>query len=205
MLSTYFPIPGDRVVLHPVGSGYVILGAVQDNPTPRLTPGTLVFSAYSQQGQTIGSGSANQAPVVWDNINLDLLGGWVGDTGFTGGDFRTRYTPTVPGWYTFRGTVGWVDFNDTITDTHYRSANWLVNGSSPTPSASRSFPMSQNDVTNARSITYFMNGTDDYIELIAIQFSGGASVDLNVNTFAPSIEVTYAGPGSVNQLLPSVE
>lgn len=80
-LSSYYPIPGDRVVMSPVGSSYVVIGAVQDNPTPRLTPGTLVFSAYSQQNQSIGSGAANATKVIWDNVQLDLLGGWIGHDG----------------------------------------------------------------------------------------------------------------------------
>lgn len=204
-VSTYLPQPGDRVTLLPVGSGHVILGAVLDNPTPRLAPGTLVFKAYSQQGQSVGSGAGGATAVIWDSVELDLLGGWVGDTGFSGGDFRSRYTPTVPGWYTFRGSVTWANADVAIADNHYRSANWSINGSVPTPGASRSAPVNQNHMTNARTITYFMDGSSDYIELVAVQFSGGSSLSMIINTFAPSIEVTYAGPGSLNAPLPSVE
>lgn len=55
-ISSYDPIPGDRVVLVPVGTSYVIIGAV-DNPgivsevqkasRSLIYPGTLLFSANS--------------------------------------------------------------------------------------------------------------------------------------------------------------
>lgn len=204
-MSSYLPQPGDRVVLLPVGSGHVILGAVLDNPTPRLLPGTLVFRAYSQQGQTVGSGAGGATAVLWDNVSLDLLGGWAGDLGPEWADLRSRYTPTVPGWYTFRGSVTWDEADVTIADNHYRSANWSINGSVPYPGASRNSPVNQYHMTNARTISYYMNGSSDYIELIAAQSSGGSSLNMIVNTFAPSIEATYAGPGSLSEQLPSME
>lgn len=204
-MSSYFPQPGDRVVLLPVGSGHVVLGAVLDNPTPRLLPGTLVFRAHSQQNQTVNSGSANAVAVLWDNVTLDLLGGWAGDLGPGWDDLRSRYTPTVPGWYTFRGAVTWSSAGEAIGDNFYRSANWSINGSVPSPGAGRNSPVNQNHVTNARTISYYMNGSSDYIELVASQFTDGTSLNLQINTFAPNIEVTYAGPGSLNEQFPSVE
>lgn len=201
-LSSYIPMPGDRVLLEPFGSGHVIMGAVLDNPTPRLLPGTLVFRAHSTLAQDVPSGT--DVPVIWDVVELDLLGGWVGDTGFAGGDFRTQYTPSIPGWYRLTGAIGW-----TTNNSGWRTAWWRVNGGdTPFPGSTARTPSATTNaaiVTNARTVHLEFNGSSDYIELVGAH-NVGTTISLNGSSnWYPSIDVTYAGPGNLNELLPSVE
>lgn len=200
-MSSYLPQPGDRVTMLPVGSGHVILGAVLDNPTPRLTPGTLVFKASTSLGQSIPT-SDHTVAILWNIIDLDLLGGWVGDTGFSGEDFRGRWSPPVEGWYTLSGTASWV-----TNSTGWRSTMWRVNGGIVNGGFRRTNAASggTSQVT-ARTISVYLNGSGDYVELCAGHNVGS---DLSLTTSSvdtyPDIQVVYSGPGSLNQQPPSVE
>lgn len=198
-LSSYTPIPGDRVVMVPVGTGHVIIGATLNNPTPRLLPGTVVFQATSTLAQVIPSGT--DVPVIWDEVSLDLLGGWVGMMNVNE-DFRSQYRPTVAGWYKLEGAVGY-----TTNNSGWRSSIWKVNGTAVQGGTSRTTSATTNAgmVSNARSTTVFLNGVSDYVELIA-NHNVGEGLALNATSaFFPHVTITYSGTGSVNELLPSVE
>lgn len=201
-VSSYHPQPGDRVVMMPVGSGFVILGAVLDNPTPRLAPGTLVFQAtldISGTMQSIPSGALT--PINWDTVEIDLLGGWVGNTGFDGGDFRSRWFPTVAGWYTFSGAVS---YSGNATGT--RVAYWMRNGAGLDHGYNRVQPPGSAHATVlARTSSFYLNGSTDYIELGAEQNSGVTLTMSNGAGLRSHMEVTYAGPGDLNEELPTVE
>jgi hypothetical protein len=200
-LSTYFPRPGDRVVMVPVGTGHVIVGAVLDNPTPPLQPGTLVFKASTDLGQSFPSGGSQNVAILWNIIDLDLLGGWAGNIG-SGEDFRGRWAPTVPGWYRLSGTASWV------TDTSgWRSTMWRVNGAVVHGGFQRVDAASGGtSQIPARTISVYLNGSGDYLELCAGQNTGdnlsltSASIDV-----LPHMEAVYVGPGELNVPLPSVE
>lgn len=218
-LSSYQPMPGDRVILEALGSGHVIIGAVQDIPNRRLLPGMLVFKARSNQGQVIGTGAANAQEVYWDNIDLDLLSGWIGAVPSVAGDesgpatdYSARWTCTVAGWYQLSGAIGWANATSypapTPAANSYRSANWRVNGADDItiPTAGRNFPIgSQNHMTPARTTNVEFE-VGDYVELRAIQQSpSSAQVQLATNTFAPTMEITYVGPGSLTEPFPTIE
>lgn len=201
-VSSYHPRPGDRVAMMPVGSGFLILGAVLDNPTPRLTPGTLVFQATVDTSGTMQSiPTGTLTPINWDIIKLDLLGGWVGNTGFPGEDFRSRWTPTVPGWYTFSGAVS---YSGNSTGT--RVAYWMSNGVGLDHGYNRlSPPGTAHATVLARTSSFYLNGSSDYIALGAEQNSGVTLTMSNGGGLRSHMEVTYAGPGDLNESLPSVE
>lgn len=222
-LSSYSPMPGDRVILEALGAGHVIIGAVQDIPDRKLLPGTLVFKARSQAAQLLGTGTANQQLIYWDTIDLDLLAGWVGPvpavTGAAAGpatDYSDRWTCQIPGWYTLSGTIGWAAPPSAPTDpsepnpavNSYRSANWWINGSAADriPAASRNYPIrAQNQTSAARTATVWLD-EGDYVQLVAIQQTPSSfQIQVGINTFAPHMEITYAGPGSLTAPLPSIE
>lgn len=200
-LSSYHPIPGDRVLLEPFGSGHVIIGAVQEVPDRQLLPGTLVFQANHSLGTSIANSTTT--PIIWNNVNLDLLGGWVGDTGFDGGDFRNQYRPTIPGWYRLDGTVSYA-----TSATGWRSAAWYLNGAAMDRGWYRVTASGTTGTVqaHARSISVELNGINDYVQLWTSQNSGGA---LSLTSGTPDthshIEIVYMGPGSLTDPLPSVE
>ena len=43
-LDTYRPVPGDRVVLLPQGTGYIIVGSINQRTSQTLDPGQMVLS-----------------------------------------------------------------------------------------------------------------------------------------------------------------
>lgn len=217
-LSSYSPMPGDRVIMEALGSGHVIIGAVQDIPDRKLLPGTLVFKAYYNGSGSITPATANGIHIPWDNIELDLLAGWVGlvpaVTGADAGpatDYSSRYMPSVPGWYQLSGRSSFVGLDTTINNTNYLSANWQVNGLVPNGGASRAAPIrDQNQIVPAMTISVYLNGTSDYVELHTFYGASPNSAapesrTIATNTFAPSMEARYMGPGSLTDPLPTIE
>lgn len=217
-LSSYQPMPGDRVILEALGSGHVIIGAVQDIPDRKLLPGTLVFKAYYNGAGTITPATANGIHIPWDNIELDLLAGWVGPVPSVAGDesgpavdYSSRYMPSVPGWYQLSGRVGYTGENIAINNTNYLSANWHVNGSVPYGGASRAAAIqNQNQIVPAMTISVYLNGSTDYVELHTFYGAAPNGVapstrTLATNTFAPSMEARYMGTGSLTEPLPTIE
>lgn len=82
---------------------------------------------------------------------------------------NSRVTPNVEGYYRFFGTVAF----DAQT-TGVTSECWFrLNGSTPKAPASRDVGSAQ-DHTRHTTIMQYMNGTTDYVELIASQNSAGA-------------------------------
>lgn len=201
-ISSYHPQPGDRVVMMPVGSGHVILGAVLENPTPRLAPGTLVFKASASIGQSIPPGVYDWA-ITWDIVDLDLFECWIGELSPTE-DYRGRWSPPVPGWYTLSGTVSWAS-----NSSGWRGSMWRVNGEVINGGFQRNNAASSGtSQATARTISVELNGSSDYVQLCACQNNSSDSnlnlSDGNVDTWS-SMQVVYSGPGSLNEQFPSVE
>lgn len=108
-ISTYDPVAGDRVVMVPVGTSYVIVGAinnpgivteVQKAQRNFLYPGTLVFSANNNGvGQALPAASPSTVFVNWgSSLIYDPYEFWVSTTPNT-------ITPTIPGVYNIVGSV----------------------------------------------------------------------------------------------------
>lgn len=196
-LSSYHPMPGDRVVLSPLGAGHVIIGAVQDIPDRKLLPGTLVFKARCDLGVTTPNGSF--APIPWNEVDFDLLGGWIG-VDQLGADFRSMYRPPVAGLYKLSGTTSY-----SSNSSGWRATSWHVNGSVIPGGFSRTVATTGTVQSHARNITVELNGINDYVEMHSSQNSGGDLALAATNDTMPHVEIVYVGPGSLTEPLPSIE
>lgn len=159
-LNTYSPFPGDRVLMAPVGSDYVILGAINVQETPRLEIGTVVWEA-GHGDQTLNNNSS-QYP-FWEDIRRDLVGS---------ARMRaqaTRFHPTVPGWYSVGASVGFAPNPSGVRGV------WLAQNSTTNTFNRVQVPGSAPGLTGlstAPRLLYF-NGTTDYAFVGAVQNSGG--------------------------------
>ncbi len=113
------------------------------------------------------------------------LGGWHSET-----TNNTRITPTIPGYYQVVGTV-FLAASSAVTSC---IATIAKNGTVQAP-RSRMKPGANNlSGTSTVTVTLYLNGTTDYVELIGQQTSGGA---LNTNvggSFASVFEVQLVQP-----------
>jgi hypothetical protein len=147
--------------------------------------GRTMFVAFRDASQSISDGTNPDAAnaISWDNIESDLLGGWSASQ-------PTRWTPPIAGRYMLTGGVAFMASTAGTT----RGASWLVNGSVVAGSTARPVISVSNEVctAEARSLPVELDG-DDYVQLVAIQETGGA---LNTATASnrPFISVTYVGP-----------
>lgn len=151
--------------------------------------GRVVFKATRTTTQAITTGTVGVAAnaLSWDQIDLDLLGGWSAGN-------PTRYTPPVAGWYTFDGGTA---FNATATSGTMRGCSWLKNGALLVGGNNRSqcdgaFP---NTVigADARQFAEEFNGTSDYIELAPFQ-DIGVNLGTATGSLSSNIIVVYGGP-----------
>lgn len=101
----------------------------------------------------------------------------------------SRITPNVEGYYRFTGTVSWEAQSTGVgIDAHFR-----LNGSTSITGAVR-IPGTATIVAQQVTVTVAMNGTTDYIELMARQDSAGAD-NTQVNLpFACVVEWAYERP-----------
>ncbi|MDT0306135.1 hypothetical protein RM780_04050 [Streptomyces sp. DSM 44917] len=152
--------------------------------------GRLVFAAYRDTAQSISSTTVGETvnALSWDNVVVDLLGGWSVST-------PTRYTPPIAGWYHCIGS-GSIDEYGASSGT-LRGASWRQNGSLPPAGTSRavvSTAIADTYVTVAApDLPLQFNGTSDYLELCPFQNSG-ASINTATGSVRPSISLYYAGP-----------
>ncbi|MGW4986309.1 hypothetical protein ACWEQ3_01480 [Streptomyces mirabilis] len=162
-------------------------------PGQTLTAGTLngalmaggaVFRAFTTVAQSVTNTESGANAMVWDTIDLDLLGGWSAAN-------PTRWTCTVPGWYEISGAVG---FNSNTTGTN-RMGLWYLNGGLFMRSKSVGGPFPSEALTvEARSVAVpFAAG--DYVELIP-SHNATAAVTTATGSLRPYLSITGAGPAS---------
>jgi hypothetical protein len=153
-----------------------------------LLPGVLVFRAFLNTSQSVPTRSAEAVAdaLVWDTIDLDRLSGWAA------GANASRWTCTVPGWYTFSGSVG---YNASSAGT-FREAIWFQNGAlSP---AGRATPMMSTAIAatpltaEARTLSLSLSA-GDYMQLVPLQ-NAGAALTTATGSLRSFMSATYAGP-----------
>lgn len=181
----YTPFPGDKVVLMPVSTDYVIMGCVDRTPQSELQPGTLV-AFVSRQSTTQSFTSGTWAAVVFDSDLTDNEGGsfmgvWSSETD------PSRVTPNVPGVYLASG-LGSFENNS----TGWRGARIWVNSTEVASNTTR--VASTNHVFSVPTpmVSAVMNGSTDYFELAQAQGSG-ATLATSTGVQRPSLRVWYMG------------
>ncbi|RKN61855.1 hypothetical protein D7231_31780 [Streptomyces klenkii] len=138
------------------------------------------------QSMTSSSVGASSNALSWDNVSVDVLGGWaIGNP--------TRFTPTIAGWYQLAGAAS---FNASTGGT-VRGVSWLVNGSLPVAATARDHATTAIANTSltamARTLPVQLNGSTDYVELAPFQDSGSA-LDTATGSTRPYVAVFFAGP-----------
>ncbi|MEV6124866.1 hypothetical protein AB0M23_30900 [Streptomyces sp. NPDC052077] len=148
--------------------------------------GRLVFLANRETSQSFPSGADTAGnALIWDAIELDLLGGWDPAQ-------PTRWTCRRAGWWTLQGATS---FTESTAGT-VREVVWYVNGGAI--SKGRSRPVASNSIANtsftidARSVPRLMS-VGDYVELVPAQ-NTGAALTSSTGSNRPYITVTYSGP-----------
>lgn len=146
-------------------------------------PGTHVLSVRQTTAQTIPHAGVG-AMLQFQAIDTDPFNhGWATNA--------TKFQPRFPGRFAMNGAVA---FGNNPTD--YRMLVWYKNGTA-IPGSSIITPASTNASVSlaARPTTIALNGTTDYVELDAIQVSGGGSLPTTITaTHQPTLSATYAGP-----------
>lgn len=153
-----------------------------------LVAGTVVAHLRRTTAQLLDNttSGASATAISWNLAVLDRLTGW------NSGVNPTRYTPNVPGWYTFSGSVSFV----ANTTGGIRGTVWRKNGSAFDGDVSRPHVnVIGNATVTAEAVTLplAMNGTTDYVELAGLH---DASADINTSTggFDCVFMATYGGP-----------
>lgn len=102
----------------------------------------------------------------------------------------SRFTPNIPGWYTFTGCVAFAG-----SATGRRGFRWTKNGAVIESSTLLQHAGSTSYVdTNAKSFSIYLNGQGDYVEAEINQESGGPlSTFYTAENFGSYIEVHYTG------------
>ncbi|MFI2431996.1 hypothetical protein [Streptomyces sp. NPDC018693] len=151
--------------------------------------GRMVFRArQSTSAQNITSGGDTAANAIqWQDIDLDLLGGWNGGQ-------PTRWTAPRAGWWELSGGVSFAG----STAGQIRECVWYVGGSAISGGRGRPTPNSAITASaltaEARTIPVQL-GVGGYVELIAAQNSGG-NLATFTGSYSPYISITYAGPST---------
>lgn len=147
--------------------------------------GAQVFLADRATAQSIPTGGDAAANACnWDDIQFDLLGGWVSGS-------PTRWTAPRSGRWTLAGGIGF----DASTGGTTRECVWYVNGSAIGMGRARSFgnTMASVPVTvEARTLPVQL-AMGDYVELVPAQNSG-AALNLATGSYRSYMSVTYSGP-----------
>jgi hypothetical protein len=129
-----------------------------------------VFSGIATATQSITGGNT-MTPLSFDTELLDPDGGHSTVTN------PSRYTATVPGTYLVIGTVGWI-----ANTTGDRRLQIGLNSAAVAGSGTSLDPTQVVICGMLTAATVTMNGTTDFVEVMAAQNSGGA---LNTNPTAP--------------------
>lgn len=127
-------------------------GSGNITPSNQLYPKVPAFHAY-----TGSTASANHS--VWTKVPINT------ERFDTNSDFDTstyRFTPTVAGYYSITGMVS---FGENIASVE---AGIAINGSITYGGTSNW----SNNVNSMTTVVHYLNGSTDYVELYAIQWSG---------------------------------
>ncbi|MDT0270249.1 hypothetical protein RM844_28660 [Streptomyces sp. DSM 44915] len=175
-MSTPPPVvrPGQRLTANVLNSGLLI--------------GRLVFAAYRDAAQNISTNTVGQQSdaLAWDNVALDLLGGWSTAQ-------PTRYQPPIAGWYRVTGTASLQ--GATGGSPPLRGASWRLNGGLPPAATTRPWVGSIGDTYlafAAPDLPLLLTGTD-YVELCPFQ-NNPAPVPTATGSTRPSVAIYYVGP-----------
>lgn len=121
-----------------------------------------IFQAWQSAAQSIPTGTVTAV-----GMNTTDVDSYAGHSNVTN---NSRYTPTVPGWYLFVGSVSLVQ-----NATSNRLAEFRKNGGSSAVNLGQAdclTPDTNNPATVRTLAMLLCNGTTDYVELYAYQTSG---------------------------------
>lgn len=118
-----------------------------------------VFVAAQTAAQSIATGSL--IAITWPTPVIDSYSGWVGGS-------PTRYTPQVPGYYDIAATVSYA------TNATGDRLSVLEQNSAQVASSALTSGSASDSLGVPVCATLFFNGTTDFVELFAVQRSGGA-------------------------------
>jgi hypothetical protein len=160
-----------------------------------LLIGRAVFVAFRDNAQSISHTTVGETvnALSWDNVALDLLGGWSAAN-------PSRYAPPIPGWYRCVGSGSidqWTGQAAAPNNVPLRGVSWRQNGGLPPAATHRAqvtTALGQVYLTAmAPDLTLLFNGTTDYLQLCPFQNSGQA-INTATGSVRPSIAIHYAGP-----------
>lgn len=160
------------------GSAWVLF--VEAPTAPR--PGQCIFRGRCTTAVAFTSASPEDIP--WNVEDWDTFG--IHSTSSN----NSRLRPTVAGLYTFQGALG---FEGSASGT--RTIYWKKNGNTDLGTQTQYGPAGAvSAILPARTVTYQMNGTTDYVQLVGQ--TNGVSLDLitTANQAQSSVEVFYSGP-----------
>lgn len=141
--------------------------------------GPPVFSGYAAATQSIPTGNVMTAL----SLDTELLDS---DSGHSTVTNTSRYTATVAGTYFVIATVGWG-----ASATGDRRIQIALNGAAIIGSGTGA-DANQVVTTGQVACTFVtLNGTTDYIEVMAAQNSGGTLSTVGGGVFAPSMRVLW--------------
>jgi hypothetical protein len=147
---------------------------------------------FKPLGRIVASGSQ----VLADNTQVAITFSGTDDIDTHGqhnpASNNTRVTPNVAGYYRFSGTV----FFAAQTTPVISDAGFRLNGTTNIAAAGRFVPGSGNGFSLSSTVMQLMNGTTDYVELMARQDSAGADDTNQSSQFSSVMEWEYLGPTS---------
>ncbi|WP_327376192.1 hypothetical protein OG393_20935 [Streptomyces sp. NBC_01216] len=147
--------------------------------------GATVFLAYRSASQAITTGGdAGSNATSWDDVQSDLLGGWLAGS-------PTRWTVPQTGWWRLAGAVAF----DASTGGTTRECVWYVNGSAIGAGRARTFGNTLASVpvtVEARTLSQLLTA-GDYVQLVPAQNSG-SNLNLATGSYRSYIDISYAGP-----------
>jgi len=135
--------------------------------------------------QTVAQSIANGTPtaVTFDTEDIDT------DNGHSTVSNTSRYVGQTAGRFQVSGGVGFA-----ASATARRSAQWFKNGSVINAGSAMVPATAANDMAvAARTMTVFLNGSTDFVELDAYQESGGALNTFVTGNGQPSMSVRMVG------------
>lgn len=197
-LSSYTPVPGDRVVLLPHSTSYVILGAIGRTDRTDIQPGglALALNNHSVVGtQTMYVNASNpSSPMIWgDSVMYDPMGFWDPDTPT---DINLR-----PGRYLLSGRVCFPTTGSTV----FRHAEYRVNGNVSRAGRARTQVAVSNQLINLDLPTIQVNINTPStltVEVYATTTSSGSATTHGAlgawgnASDSSNINVIYVGPPS---------